>query len=151
MVIDMEDKIIKALAACSEFECRNCPYQYLDDKDFKLQCIHALIKDTYGIWRKIMKVKNFNFLPFDEWYKIKDSYYKESIEKYEVEIRKFFDYYAVFANFPLKQYIGWFDFDEKQDISCREKLEDFKLWYEDACSKVNEEFEEYIHTYIVSE
>ena len=50
----MKDKseIIKALAACSEFECCNCHYQYLDDKDFKLQCIHTLIKDTYGMLRE---------------------------------------------------------------------------------------------------
>lgn len=44
-----KDKIIKALAACSEFECCNCPYQYLDDEEYPLRCIHALIKDTYEI------------------------------------------------------------------------------------------------------
>lgn len=47
-----KDKIIKALAVCSEFECCNCPYQHLDDKDFKLQCIHALIKDIYGMLKE---------------------------------------------------------------------------------------------------
>ena len=58
----MKDKseIIKALAACSEFECCNCPYQHLDDEEYPLRCIHALIKDTYGmlevledIWKSV--------------------------------------------------------------------------------------------------
>lgn len=47
------DKIIKALAACSEFECCNCPYQYLDDEEYPLRCIHALIKDTYGMLEEV--------------------------------------------------------------------------------------------------
>ena len=44
----MKDKetIMKALSACSEFYCCECPYQYLDDKEYSLRCIHTLIKDV---------------------------------------------------------------------------------------------------------
>lgn len=43
----MKDKetITKALKACSEFLCGECPYQYLDDNEYSLRCIHTLIKD----------------------------------------------------------------------------------------------------------
>lgn len=92
-----------------------------------------------------IQVKKFDFLPFDEWYKTRYSY-EETIGNYKVEIRKFFDYYAVFANFPLK-HIEWFDFNEEQD----KQLKSFKVWYEKACVKVNKEFENYIRTYLVEE
>lgn len=88
-----------------------------------------------------VQVKKFNFLSFEEWDKVKDTYYEESIGNYEVQISKFFDYYAVFTNFP-SNHIKWFDFDEKQG---------FKVWYEEACAKVNEDFENYIRTYLVEE
>lgn len=44
----MKDKetIMKALAACSEFECCECPYQYFDDHEYNLRCIHTLIVDV---------------------------------------------------------------------------------------------------------
>ena len=42
-------KILKSLKACSEFYCDECPYQHLDDKTYKMRCIHALIKDTYEL------------------------------------------------------------------------------------------------------
>lgn len=96
-----------------------------------------------------IQVKKFNFPPFDEWYN-KKCYYNETIGKYEVDICKFFDYYAVFANFPL-EHIKLFDFNEIQDMSLEEQLESFKVWYEKACVKVNEEFENYIRTYLVED
>lgn len=44
-----KDKIIKALAACSEFCCGECPYQYLDHDEYKLRCIHTLIEDVHEL------------------------------------------------------------------------------------------------------
>lgn len=44
-----KEKIIKALASCSEFCCGECPYQCLDDKHYKLRCIHALIQDVHKL------------------------------------------------------------------------------------------------------
>lgn len=43
----MKDKetILKGLEACSEFLCGECPYQYLEDNEYSLHCIHTLIKD----------------------------------------------------------------------------------------------------------
>ena len=49
---DCKDKetIIKALKACSEFLCDECPYKYLEDHNFPLKCIHTLIVDlNYSI------------------------------------------------------------------------------------------------------
>lgn len=55
----MKDKetIMKALAACSEFACGECPYQYLDDKDFSLKCINTLVKDTHEMLKGEMNEK----------------------------------------------------------------------------------------------
>jgi hypothetical protein len=47
-----KEKIMKALAACSEFCCDECPYQHLDDMDYKLRCIHTLVKDTYKLLKE---------------------------------------------------------------------------------------------------
>lgn len=44
-----KEKIIKALAACNEFYCEECPYQYLDDETYKMRCIHTLIQDVYKL------------------------------------------------------------------------------------------------------
>lgn len=52
-----EEKIMKALAACSEFCCGECPYQYLDSMEYKLRCIHTLIEDVYGF----LKENNNNY------------------------------------------------------------------------------------------
>ena len=49
---DCKDKetIIKALKACSEFLCDECPYKYLEDRNFPLKCVHTLIVDlNYSI------------------------------------------------------------------------------------------------------
>ena len=46
-------KILEALKSCSEFCCSECPYQCLDDEDYKLRCIHTLIKDTYELLKEI--------------------------------------------------------------------------------------------------
>jgi hypothetical protein len=100
-----------------------------------------------------VQVKKFNFLPFEEWDKVKDCHYKEKLGKYNVEISRFFptvNYYHVSANFPMNE-IDSFNFDSKQDMSSEDQLESFKAWYEEACVKVNEEFKNYIYTYIVEE
>lgn len=56
--MENKEKVMKALAACSEFCCGECPYQHLDDKHYKLRCIHALIKDAYEVM-KITLEKEF--------------------------------------------------------------------------------------------
>ena len=43
---------VEALAACSEFCCDECPYQHLDDMDYKLRCIHTLVADTYKLLKE---------------------------------------------------------------------------------------------------
>ena len=42
-------EIIKGLEMCTEFCCDECPYKYLDDKTYKMRCIHTLIKDVYKL------------------------------------------------------------------------------------------------------
>lgn len=44
-----KEKIIKGLSACNEFDCKECPYQYLDDKEYPLRCIHTLVQDVYEL------------------------------------------------------------------------------------------------------
>lgn len=44
-----KEKIIKDLAACNEFECYRCSYHHLDDNNYPLRCIHALIQDVYEL------------------------------------------------------------------------------------------------------
>lgn len=44
--MDNKEIVIKALAACSEFYCGECPYQYLESDEYKLRCIHTLIVDV---------------------------------------------------------------------------------------------------------
>ena len=48
-----KEKIIEALAACSEFCCGECPYQHLDNETYKMRCIHTLIQDAYELIKKI--------------------------------------------------------------------------------------------------
>ena len=50
----MKDKkeIMKALKACNEFFCDECPYQYLDSNQYALRCIHTLIKDVYELFKE---------------------------------------------------------------------------------------------------
>ena len=43
------EKVLNALKYCAEFECGNCPYKYLDSKDYPLRCIHTLIIDLNKI------------------------------------------------------------------------------------------------------
>ena len=53
--MENKEKIFKAVAACSEFCCGECPYQHLDDKTYKMRCIHSLIKDTYELLKEIKR------------------------------------------------------------------------------------------------
>ena len=56
--MESKEKILEALAACSEFCCGECPYQHLDDMNYKLKCIHTLIKDTYEFFKDESMIKN---------------------------------------------------------------------------------------------
>lgn len=40
-----KDKIINGVKCCAEFLCGECPYEKYDHPDYKLQCVHKLIKD----------------------------------------------------------------------------------------------------------
>lgn len=55
--MESKEKILEALAACSEFCCVECPYQHLDDMNYKLRCIHTLIKDTYEFFKDESMIK----------------------------------------------------------------------------------------------
>ena len=44
MTMDRET-VVKAVAACSEFCCGECSYQYLYSRDYPLKCICTLMGD----------------------------------------------------------------------------------------------------------
>lgn len=58
--MENKEKIFKAVAACSEFCCDECPYQHLDDSNFPLRCVHALVKDVYELFKKKLDDKIIN-------------------------------------------------------------------------------------------
>ena len=45
------EDIIKAIAACAEYECGSCPYQKYDDPFYKLQCQHRLMLDISEMFK----------------------------------------------------------------------------------------------------
>lgn len=47
---------MKGLKACSEFYCCECPYNYLDNKEYSLRCIHTLIEDVYKLLKDDLEV-----------------------------------------------------------------------------------------------
>lgn len=47
-----KEKVMKALAACSEFYCGECPYHHLDHHEYSLRCVHALIEDVYKLLKE---------------------------------------------------------------------------------------------------
>lgn len=54
---------------CAEFECDVCPYKKFDHIDFKLRCIHLLMKDIYHIGlNKVLKGAS-NGRPYDTEHK----------------------------------------------------------------------------------
>lgn len=44
--------MLAALASCAEFLCDECPYRIWDSDEYKLRCIHLLIKDLNKILNK---------------------------------------------------------------------------------------------------
>ena len=60
-----KEKILKAIKACSEFCCGECPYQHLDDPDgyLKLRCIHSLMVDINRLVENEERLKNLNTHP----------------------------------------------------------------------------------------
>lgn len=50
-----KEEIIKALSACNEFCCGECPYQHLDSGDYLFRCIHTLIQDVYELLKEGLK------------------------------------------------------------------------------------------------
>ena len=51
----MKDKetIMKGIAACSEFCCGECPYQYLEHHEYKMRCIHTLMQDIHELLKEV--------------------------------------------------------------------------------------------------
>ena len=49
----MKQRVKQGIEACNDFCCGECPYEYLDSKDYPFRCIHALMVDIY----KLMKEK----------------------------------------------------------------------------------------------
>ena len=40
-----KSKVLKALSCCADFVCGECPYNYLESKDYPLRCIHTFLQD----------------------------------------------------------------------------------------------------------
>ena len=49
----MKEKVKKAIEACADFCCGECPYEHLESKDYPFRCIHTLMVDIH----KLMKEK----------------------------------------------------------------------------------------------
>ena len=49
----MKQRVKQGIEACNDFWCGECPYEYLDSKDYPFRCIHTLMADIY----KLMKEK----------------------------------------------------------------------------------------------
>lgn len=50
------EEVEQGVKCCAEFECGMCPYKKFDHIDYKLRCIHLLIKDIYSIGlNKVLK------------------------------------------------------------------------------------------------
>lgn len=48
-----KEKVKQAIEACADFCCGECPYEYLESKDYPFRCIHTLMVDIH----KLMKEK----------------------------------------------------------------------------------------------
>ena len=44
-----KEETLKALQACHDFCCGECPYQKYDSYEYKLRCIHILIDNLYEL------------------------------------------------------------------------------------------------------
>ena len=67
-MFENKDTILKGLECCVEFLCKECPYQFLDDHEHPLRCIHTLITDIHN--HLIVKCEDCDaaypcFSPFD--------------------------------------------------------------------------------------
>ena len=58
--MENKEKIMKALKACSEYYCCECPYQHLDDSNVPLRCIHTLVEDVYELFKRKLDDKIIN-------------------------------------------------------------------------------------------
>lgn len=79
-----EQEIEKGLQSCADFLCGECPYQYLDDKEYSMRCIHTLVEDANKLYykrnktlEKIAALFEEDFVYYqgwalDKWYEIKD-------------------------------------------------------------------------------
>lgn len=49
-----EEEILKGIECCAEYLCGECPYQRFERIDYKMRCIHMLMKDI-ATWVKEIK------------------------------------------------------------------------------------------------
>ena len=52
-----EEEIMKALEACDDYYCVECPYKQFDDNVYIGRCMHNLITDTYKLLKEKEKEK----------------------------------------------------------------------------------------------
>ena len=50
-----KDKVLKALNCCANFVCGECPYNYLESKDYPLRCIHIFLQDLKIVVDELLK------------------------------------------------------------------------------------------------
>ena len=48
----MKQKVKQGIEACNDFCCGECPYEYLDSKDYPFRCIHTLMADIYKLMKE---------------------------------------------------------------------------------------------------
>lgn len=63
---------MKALKACNEFYCCECPYNYLDNKEYSLRCIHTLIKDVYKLLKNDLRDEDKQMNTAEMWLKAQE-------------------------------------------------------------------------------
>ena len=54
------EETLKGLSYCSEFECKECPYQIYNDKTYILRCMHRLMVDLNEIMNKTGTWSNYS-------------------------------------------------------------------------------------------
>ena len=45
-----KEEIELGMKCCNEFLCGECPYEKFDDKEYRMRCIHNLMKDINKLY-----------------------------------------------------------------------------------------------------
>ena len=46
---EAREEVLKGLECCVDFCCNDCPYHYLDSKEYPIRCIHSLLTDVHNL------------------------------------------------------------------------------------------------------